>query len=259
MASGPIEVSSEPLARDDGRAALGAPRRARVGAFLAVALLHIVVILALIRAFAPDFTAATVDKVLSTFEVTVETKPPPPPPPAPEPSPAGKQGEEGKKAVAREVVAPKPKVVIAEKPAPRASSSGNADTSGARNTGAGTGAGGVGNGTGSGGAGKGSGGGAVSKAVKTAGDINSARDYPAATRDQRLGDYVIVVMTVGTDGRARDCRVRRASRDPQADAITCRLAEQRFRFKPATDAAGNPVISTFGWQQRWFVPGQTGT
>lgn len=253
MASGPTEAAYA----QDSRATLGAPRRARVGAFVAVAVLHIAAVLALIRAFAPDFTAAAVDKVLSTFEVTVETKPPPPPPPpSPEPKPAGAQGDAGKKAVPRAVTAPKPKIVIATAPAPRASSTGSANTSGAASSGNGTGASGTGNGTGSGGAGNGSGGGAVAKAVKTAGDINSARDYPAATRDQRLGDYVIVVMTVGTDGRAHDCRVRRASRDPQADAITCRLAEQRFRFKPATDSAGNPVTSTYGWQQRWFVPGQ---
>ena len=48
------------------------------------------------------------------------------------------------------------------------------------------------------------------------------------------------------------CRIHRASPDPEADRITCQLATERFRFKPATDAAGNPVVSTFGWQQRWF-------
>jgi protein TonB len=38
----------------------------------------------------------------------------------------------------------------------------------------------------------------------------------------------------------------------EADAITCRLAIQRFRFRPATDTDGKPVVSTFGWQQRGF-------
>ena len=34
--------------------------------------------------------------------------------------------------------------------------------------------------------------------------------------------------------------------------ITCALALQRFRFKPATDGQGNPVASTYGWRQRWY-------
>ena len=100
----------------------------------------------------------------------------------------------------------------------------------------------------------GQGGGLIRKAEKIAGEINSARDYPKATRDLRIDSSVTIYMTVGTDGRARNCRVQRASRDAEADAITCRLAEQRFRFKPATDAAGNPVESTYGWRQKWFYP-----
>jgi periplasmic protein TonB len=47
--------------------------------------------------------------------------------------------------------------------------------------------------------------------------------------------------------------VIRPSPDPEADAIVCRLAEQRFRFRPATDAAGNPVPATYGWRQEWFA------
>jgi protein TonB len=115
-----------------------------------------------------------------------------------------------------------------------------------------TGAAGAGTGTGSGAGGNGQGGGGGSAAVKIAGDINSARDYPIASRDLRIGDHVVIALTVGTDGRPSACRVVRASRDPEADAITCRLAMARFRFRPATDAAGQPVIATYGWQQRWF-------
>ena len=70
--------------------------------------------------------------------------------------------------------------------------------------------------------------------------------------DGRNGDYVIVALTVGTDGRVRACRVHRPSRDAAADRITCELATRRFRFKPATDRNGQPVEAVFGWQQRWF-------
>jgi hypothetical protein len=96
------------------------------------------------------------------------------------------------------------------------------------------------------------GGSPIQSAVKVVGDINSARDFPRENRDLRIGSEVVVQMTVGTDGRARNCQVRKASSDPQADAITCRLAEARFQFRPAVNAAGEPVESIYGWRQRWF-------
>ena len=92
----------------------------------------------------------------------------------------------------------------------------------------------------------------MTKAVKTAGEINSARDYPIATRDLRINDFVIVAITVGADGRPSGCRVSRPSKDAQANSITCQLALKRFRFKPATDASGKPVASVYGWKQSWF-------
>ena len=132
--------------------------------------------------------------------------------------------------------------------------------SGAAAAGAGSGAGGTGQGTGAGGSGAGmggggTGGGLTQKAVKLSGDINSTRDYSPDPEGRRLGSSVIVVLTVLTDGRVGDCRVLRPSADPLADAVTCRLAIQRFRFRPATDAAGQSVQSSFGWKQSWFKPG----
>jgi protein TonB len=108
-------------------------------------------------------------------------------------------------------------VVVRKQLAPLVTSTGNQVVSGARETGEGTGAGGQGSGTGSGAGGQGQGAGGASKPVKIAGDINSARDYPRATRDLRIGDYVIVALTVGTDGRVQDCRIHRPSRDAEAD------------------------------------------
>lgn len=233
------------------KADLRAPPAARMGVFLLVALLHVAVFFALLRAFAPDFTAGAVDKVVSVFSVTV-TIPPPSPEPSKQPERAGAAAEAGKKAVPREVTAPRPKLVVTKMVVPPAASTGDANTSGARDAGQGSGAGGPGSGTGSGNGGAGPGGGLVARAQKIAGDISAARDYPRAGRDARIGDYVVIYMTVGTDGRARNCRVQRASRDPASDALTCRFAEERFRFKPATDAAGNQVASTYGWRQRWF-------
>jgi periplasmic protein TonB len=225
--------------------------RTKMGAVVLVAALHVVAILAIVRAFAPDFTNMVADTVLRTITVTVTT--PPPPPSAPEP--AGQSGEAGKKATAREVKAVKPKQDIAKRnePAPKATSSGSADSSGATASGAGTGAGGPGSGTGTGAGGSGQGGGG-SALVKTAGEISAARDFPKKTRALRAGQAVTVEMTVGADGRASACRVVKPSPDAEADRIVCQLAEKRFRFRPKTDAAGNPVAARYRWQQRWWNP-----
>lgn len=235
----------------DEPADLSTARSTRLGVVVLVVVLHVTALLGLIRAFAPDFTAQVTRTVLSTFSVTVVT-PPPAPQPSKEPEPAGAAAEAGKKAVAREVKADKPKVDIAKTPAPKAASTGSANSSGAKDAGAGTGAGGQGSGTGSGTGGTGTGGGLTRKVEKIAGEINSAKDYPRDTRDLRKDDYVIIAITVSAEGKPTACRIHRPSKDAQANAITCTLALQRFRFKPATDAQGNPVASTYGWRQRWY-------
>jgi periplasmic protein TonB len=230
----------------------------RIGVLALVALIHVAAIFALIRAFAPGAVEAVTRSVLSTFSVTVETPPPPPPPPAeqskPAPKAAGAAGAAGKKAVPKEVTAPKPKIAIATKPAPQASSSGSANSSGATASGTGTGAGGQGNGTGAGGSGSGQGGGAATKPVHIGGQINNAKDFPVPPggREARIGKSVTVALTVSPAGRATACRVQAGSGFPESDQIVCRLAIERLRFKPATNAAGDPVTATFYWRQRFF-------
>lgn len=230
-------------------------RRPRPLTLAMIVLLHVAAIYGLARAFAPGTMAAVETGVLETFTVTVETKQyDPPPEPEPEPD-AGASGEEGRKAVPKPIVAPEPAVRVNPRPpAPQASSTGSADTSGARDEGNGTGAGGTGSGTGSGNGGGGQGGGIVTQPVHVSGGINNARDYPTPPggRQARIGNEVIVKVTVGADGRASNCSVFRASPDAEADAITCRLVVERLRFRPATDANGNPVPAPFYWRQRWF-------
>lgn len=238
---------------DEDELDLSAPPRVRFSVIALVALLHILVLAGLVRAFAPDFTAKAVESVVATFTVTI-TAPPPPPEPAAQPRPAGAPGEAGKKPLPREVKAVKPKVEIARAPAPAASSSGSADTSGAREAGAGTGAGGTGSGTGSGTGGSGQGGGAVSKPVHIAGRIDNARDFPLPPggREARVGKSVILALTISPEGRATACRIYRSSGLPDTDEVTCRLARERLRFRPATNAAGDPVTAPFYWQQKFF-------
>jgi protein TonB len=240
------------------------PRPLRFGLIVLIALIHVAAVIGLMRAFAPNVVDAVVENVTSAIFVTV-TAPTPTPTPTPKPKPAaaapreqGAEGAAGQKAKPREVTAPLPRIVITETPAPRASSTGVENRSGGADAGAGTGAGSQGQGTGAGGegSGQGGGGGAGRAAEKISGNINSARDYPRAGRDLRIGNSVVIAITVGIDGRPKACRVARPSPEPDTDRTTCELAMKRFRFRPATDAAGQPVKSVYGWQQRWFYKGQ---
>lgn len=229
------------------------PRRPRIATLAAIVLLHVAVLYGLGLAFAPDFTASVERSVVSAFTVTVETTEAPP---EPEPEPdAGAAGEEGAKAVPRAVTRPDPPIPLpTRQPAPRTTSTGTENASGAREQGSGTGAGGEGSGTGSGAGGSGQGGGIATRPEHVSGQINDARDYPVPPggRAARRGTEVVVRVIVGVDGRASNCTIYRPSPDPEADRITCRLVVERLRFRPATDAAGNPVPAPFYWRQRWF-------
>lgn len=227
--------------------------RPRWGLIALIVLAHIAVGFGLARALAPDFTRRIIANATRTVTVFVTT-----PTPTAEPTPRPREGaaaRQAKKARPRPVAAPKPKIPLPQPSlAPPVASIGTADSSGARDKGSGTGAHGEGQGTGSGQEGNGMGDAPVTAPIKIAGNIRSAADYPPPPggRQTRFGQSVIIYMRVGIHGRASDCRVVKPSNDPEADRITCELAVKRFRFKPAQDANGNPVPSTYGWEQRFF-------
>lgn len=222
---------------------------------LGLAVLHIAALYGLARVLAPEMTAGVGQQITSAITVTITASDPEPPPPRePEPD-EGAQGDPGKEAVLQPVTGPPVKVKPSKpKPLPKASSTGIANRSGAREAGEGTGAEGSGLGTGSGARGSGQGNGIATKPIHISGTINNARDYPVPPggRKARRGTEVIVRVMVGVDGRASQCSVYRASPDPEADAITCQLVTQRLRFRPAMDRAGNRVSAPFYWRQRWF-------
>jgi protein TonB len=59
---------------------------------------------------------------------------------------------------------------------------------------------------------------------------------------------------VGTDGSVGGCRVTRSSGHAELDETTCRLIEQRFRYRPARDGAGRPVPETVSRTFDWLLP-----
>ncbi|AJA08580.1 TonB-like protein [Sphingopyxis fribergensis] len=183
--------------------------------------------------------------------------PPPPrepvvPPNAPSERASGSASAANKHAKAAPVFAPKaklPPVVAPIVAAPRPGAGNDASAGATPTRGAGSGAGGRGDGTGAGGSGRGTGGG--SKAVWRSGTIHD-RDYPREASRAKAGGEVEVRFTIEASGRASGCRVTRSSGDTSLDETTCRLIEERFRFKPATNAAGDDIPSQYGWRQSWW-------
>lgn len=241
--------------------------RDRIKAGAAVALVSLLVGWGLVYGIRPDLA----QRVENSFDlIALDTDPPPPaepPPPEAKPeksapkNPEGAAAPENHKSKATQITAPKPKIItppknpvsVAEK-----AGTGNDSTQGASSRpGPGTGAGGVGTGTGSGMSGSGDGGGGRGNgwgpARKISGDINNAADYPKTRKAFRNGKSVRIRFTVLTNGRIANCKVIRPSGSPEDDAITCRLAEERWQYRPARDQNGRVIESEDIWTQRWWL------
>ncbi len=111
---------------------------------------------------------------------------------------------------------------------------------------------GTGAGGGTGGQGYGAGGGGTDL-EKIAGDIFPS-DYPKHLGNAGIGGRVSVTFTVETNGRVTGCRITRSSGIAELDALTCRLMEQRFVFRPSTDRYGRPIRDKVDWDHDWIAP-----
>ncbi len=192
--------------------------------------------------------------------VAVNLDPPPPPQPPPEPATGGSSAKgvpapRGLRNKATPVVAAPSPVILQPPPiaAATAPASGSAAQSGASDlAGPGPGAGGIGDGTGGGGTGgTGSGTGFETGPRQIRGKF-SIRDFPDGLIGPGEQSSVGVRYAVETDGRASNCRIDRSSGFAEVDAMACRLIVQRFRFRPARDAAGRPVRSTVIETHTWY-------
>lgn len=233
-------------------------RREHGAAAAGVAVLHAAVAwLVLSQSVVVD---VSVPDALAVFDVVSIPEPPPEapePPKAKAPRPEGEASAANRRARPTEIVAPKAPIELPPPPvvaAPVAAKGPDPDAGAAAVDGPGTGAGGSGTGLGSGGQGAGTGGGGGGAPRWLKGRIKDS-DYPDAASRARVEGTVTVAFEVGTDGRARNCRITLSSGSADLDGTTCRLIEKRFRYKPATDAAGRPVVSTTGWRQTWWLEG----
>jgi protein TonB len=110
--------------------------------------------------------------------------------------------------------------------------------------------GGAGGGAGGNGYGDSEGGGTDLEQI--AGEI-SPRDYPRHLREAGIGGTVGILFTVGVNGRVTKCAVTRSSGVPELDSLTCRLIQQRFLFRPATDRYGRPVSDEVEGEHEWIA------
>lgn len=241
----------------------------RLRAAVPVALVHLLLGLVLLRGLAsapplPEQDALRLVDLPPEQEVPLEQ--PPPPPPAPgrataerqaDPRTAGAASPPNLEARPTPVVAPEPVVRLPTPPLPAApiTGTGFAPSAGAAPVrGPGTGSGGTGSGTGSGSGGDGAGGGgggggggdgagmAVTPPRQVAGRL-SIGDMPEDLRESGFSGRVWVLYRVEADGRVSQCRVTRSSGSRLLDAATCRLIQQRFRFRPSRDDRGRPTWS----------------
>lgn len=76
---------------------------------------------------------------------------------------------------------------------------------------------------------------------------------PAAIRGKWEGQTQFV-MTVGTDGKANDCRTITSSGHAILDQRACDLMIQRGRFTPAKGANGEPIAAPWISGVHWQIP-----
>ena len=83
----------------------------------------------------------------------------------------------------------------------------------------------------------------------------SDSDYPGDVGEAGLQGTVSVKFLVWTDGRVRRCEVTGSSGNATLDATTCRLIQQRFRYRPSLDAQGRPVPAWLIENHQWVIEG----
>jgi len=136
--------------------------------------------------------------------------------------------------------------------APRPATGAASNTGASDRVGPGQGAGGLGDGLGGGGHG-GDGDGAGETAPRQVKGRLKFSDLPADLQVSETGRTVSVRYYVYPDGKVGGCSVTASSGSAELDSLTCRLIEQRFRFRPSRDAIGQPVRSIIAETHRWSI------
>ena len=82
----------------------------------------------------------------------------------------------------------------------------------------------------------------------------SSDDYPASELRLEHEGVTRFRVTVGADGRVRNCEVTASSGFAELDRATCANVSKRARFKPATDATGAVDGGSYSSAVTWEIP-----
>ncbi|GGE08998.1 hypothetical protein GCM10011529_14270 [Polymorphobacter glacialis] len=193
--------------------------------------------------------------ILPISPIAAPPEPTPPPPPKPTaPRPRSTTAAPAPKSIPTIFVAPPPIIPILILPpitAAPIAGDGAAPTAGAAATGEGLGNGEPGPGRGDGDAGDGDGGGGTPPRWLR-GRIRDS-DYPRAAVMAELQGALVARYHVGTNGRVTACDIIESSGNALLDETTCNLVMERFRYRPALDEAGRPVVSMVYEDHRWVI------
>ncbi|MFN6936257.1 MAG: TonB family protein [Tsuneonella sp.] len=190
-----------------------------------------------------DESAIKHEAALTTVEFRPEPRPKQPPPKEPAANFDDRSaGQIGKTSPISELPVLLPPPIKSAPPV-----AGDGLTTGSGNVGPGAGSGSGGEEDGSGGAGFGS------PPVRITGTLRDS-DYPREAQTSQLAGTVGISFRVRTDGKVDHCIIERSSEHALLDDLTCRLFTQRYRFRPATNAAGEPIEAvlrtSFTWGMR---------
>lgn len=80
----------------------------------------------------------------------------------------------------------------------------------------------------------------------------SEDDYPPSSLRAEEEGVTAVQVSINAQGRVDTCQVTASSNFPKLDERTCKIAQTRWRFKPAL-TNGTPVASTLSKRIRWQI------
>jgi protein TonB len=192
----------------------------RLAALIIVALIHVVVIYALVTGLAYSGFKQVMKHVTTVDIKKDEPKPPPPPPPpknAPPPPP---------------IVAPPPPMILAPPQAPivehvdrpppviQAPAAPRFQAKG--------------------------------PSPKNASAMwVTTDDYPPRALREMRGGTTAFRLTVGPDGRVTGCEITGSSGSADLDQAACTYASRRARFSPAMDSDGQPATGSYPSRVKW--------
>jgi protein TonB len=183
--------------------------------------------------------------------VAFDVSRPPPAPPLRKRKPAGATAPTSR-GVTKAPSPPKPPRPLPKATPAQPSVDAGSQSASGTGTAAGSGAGQGGQGTdsGSGAGGSGTGTGVATPPIHIAGALTDA-DYARTSHPRGAEGTVYIAFRVRADGSVDQCSVTRSSGYPAIDAATCRLVEQRFRFRPARDSSGQTIDYTLNTDFTW--------